>query len=49
MVVYLDGIYYKQATPESIERIVQKHLLGGFPGMDLCFAQQPLTAPQAGT
>jgi len=43
-VVYPDGTWYKRATPENLERILQEHVLGGRPVRDLAFARNPLGA-----
>jgi (2Fe-2S) ferredoxin len=43
LVVYPDGVWYRNASPEVIEKIIQEHLLGNRVVQEYAFLIHPLT------
>jgi len=47
VVVYPEGTWYRNVTPEAAEQIIQRHLIDGEIVQELCFARNPLAPPES--
>lgn len=47
LIVYPDGVWYRKATPEVIEQIIQEHIIGNRVVQEYAFLTHPLPEPSA--